>query len=176
MISVRNNTELTEAVVEKLQIALNKTMIRLLNDLEDIIDNTVYKGEPEFYDRTYSLKEAFDFYKPYINKNNIYTNIVPKWSAIRGFQHDDDEWQHGNSNYDGSLINTFGEFMDLMNSSSEFGRIAGFHPLRAEKGQFWDEFMEHASKNIDKYFAEECKTLQIDLDMGIRASGLGVRI
>lgn len=141
---INNMRDLESVYSQALSLALDKTMSRLLEELKNIIDATVYSYDNKWYDRTYETRDNWHALKSTIKGIMVESSILQSDLTFNM-----DDWQHG-SYLSGGLSN---DEMNEIITQGLSGNVANF-PNMPER-DYWGEFMEYVDEMIDVIFREE---------------------
>lgn len=143
---ITNETQLSNLLIQAVKIAVDDTLEYFKERLIEIIDETVYSNEPEWYMRTFEFRSSWEVSKAELISSNIvegylYQNVpAMKWVA--------ENFQHGNI-YAPVTIQSEYALNEILNKGTTNAGF-GFSPVEAT--HFWDIFMKEVDKDIESIF------------------------
>ena len=144
----------------KLKNALHNTLNVLLNELQNIIETTVYSYSlnGEWQNRTGQFKESWSVQQPYYVDGWYNTISQDGFNYI--YNGTSGQWSHGSpySTPSGALnINSLNDIINDGLTESNFGFPA------IESRQFWNTFERYVNENLHNVFFMECLKLGIPI-------------
>lgn len=131
-----------------IKTALNNTIDRIFDKLQDFISKEVYSNNQTWYARTWEVRDKWDKIKAEIKGNfiegEIYftDNISHSGSPL---------WQHGMSEIDGDTL------LKVLIGDYNTGNVANFN--NPNPRDFWNPFIKWVDQNFDSIFKEELNKL-----------------
>ena len=145
--------QLEDYISGKCEVALDRTMDRLLDKLEEFIKNDVYeKYTPSFYDRTLDFQNSWEKTKATIKENMIESEIFQNVSKL---SFNSDKFQHGSGDtWVENWNNNPNELAHIINDGA-IGHAFGFPPAGLGARPFWNNFVNFCETNFEEYFRQE---------------------
>lgn len=139
-------SQLENIINGKCQVALDKTMSRLLDELEGLIQTDVY-DVPSIWDSVYDLrtgqfKDSWEKTKAQIHDNMVEAEIFQNISAM---QRIDDPPIHVDGDKLAGIINS--------GIGYNFGQMEG------RSRPFWNHFIQYCEREFGNIFQEELKNI-----------------
>lgn len=137
-------SQLSSFLTNKANIALDRTTERILDKLEEFIENEVYSNNQSWYTRTNEVKNNWEKTKAQIIGSVCHSEI----SFSKPISHSGgDLWQHGISFIDNETL------LNILVGNYNTGTIANFD--NPNPRNFWNPFLQWCEQNFDRIFKEE---------------------
>lgn len=144
MADITNDTQLQQAIEKDIQIAIDRTIIRLLEELQKQIETVVYDaGDPVRYQRTKQFLNMWKGNPSVIMGDTVVGEISPDYGILKTNKN---KHQH----------NITGEALVNLIIQGVGNKDMWYSAPR----DFWDEFEDYVDRNIDKIFTEEMEKVQ----------------
>ncbi|MGL4453665.1 MAG: hypothetical protein ACRCTZ_21105 [Sarcina sp.] len=150
---IQDDLQLQMFLLNDLQRAVDNTLERCLNELQEIIMSTVYgAGTPIVYERTNEFLESFKENKATIKGLMVQGEIFQDFMSM---SYNPESFTHGS--YSGDVR----EYLaDIIND----GAIGLFGDgWYSQSRPFWDEFIYWVDNNLNSIFEQECKKLGLPI-------------
>lgn len=149
---VQTYAELQNIINGKCQIALDKTMNRLLDKLKEFIKIDVYSTHsPKFYDRTFDFENSWEKTSAEIKDKIVEAEIFQNISAL---SFNSNKFQHGSNVWVETWNDSENELAHIINDGA-IGNAFGF-PQIGER-PFWNDFIQYCEREFENIFQEELK-------------------
>ena len=142
--------DLQRATNNIIKTALDNTIDRIFDKLQDFIDNEVYSNNQTWYTRTYEVRNNWDKIKAEIKGNIVEGEIFFKDSISHSGS---PLWQHGMTQINGESL------LKILIGEYDTGNVANLNANNPNPRDFWNPFIQWVDQNFDSILKEELNKL-----------------
>lgn len=165
---INSSAEFLMAMSSGVNIALNKTMDKLLLELGNIIDKNVYSYvlTGDWDNRTGQFGKSWSYSD--VETIPITGNVISMFSTLSNdnfeleSNNNSGEWSHGNG-WSDLTIQELNHIVEDRGGTSNFG-------FPALKRPYWGEFINYVNANLELIFQEECSKVLPTMSVGTFSS------
>lgn len=142
---------LQHGMEEIVKTAMNNTVERILDELQNYIDKEVYSNNPDWYTRTFEVRDNWKN-TPAKKKGKIIESMI--YFDESTFSHSGSPlWQHGVQQINGKTL------LEILIGERPTGNLWGMNSNNPNPRDFWNPFIKWTEQNFDRIFKEEFNKL-----------------